>query len=261
MLIFIKPILIDGLKNISSIAHGTSPRCFETDAGERGTLRLGANGDESSSPLHRKIFLQSLGIESDEVYMVKQVHSDRVHLLSDPALSGNDIAGVEADAIVTVLAGKPIGVLTADCIPVIVYDARLHVLGVVHAGRKGTSENILSKTVGVLRDTYGSHPENIIVAMGPGIGGCCYEVDEICVKPFKEKFRRWDGFVKKSAGGKFMLDLFLANKEDGLNAGVCPENIFLSGKCTACQVDRFFSYRKEGKTGRLLTLAMLRHRK
>lgn len=211
--------------------------------------------------MHRKIFLQSLGVEADEVYLVKQVHGDRVYVLDDPALSSNDIAGFEADAIVTRLLGKPVGVLTADCIPVIVYDARLHVIGVVHAGRKGTAENILSKTVGVLRDTYGSHPENIFMAMGPGIGGCCYEVDEICVKPFKEKFRGWEGFVKKSAGGKFRLDLFLANEEDGLNAGIRPENIFRSRECTACRVDRFFSYRKEGKTGRLLTVAMLRRPK
>ncbi len=260
MQIIVRPFLIDELKKISALAHGVSPRCFETETGEKGTLCLGPNRDLGSSALHRKSFLRSLDVESDEVYLVKQVHGDRVYVLDNATLSCDDIAAVEADAIVTGLPGKPVGVLTADCVPVIVYDACLHVAGVVHAGRKGTAENILSKTIGVLRSVFGSRPENILVAMGPGIGGCCYEVDEICVRPFKDKFRTWADFAKKTVGDKYRLDLFLASEEDGLNAGIRPGNIFRLKECTACRVDRIFSYRKEGKTGRLLTLAMLRQR-
>ena len=258
MRIFIKPVLIDALKSFSSLAHGSSPRYFESENGEKSALLLGPIGDTGSLPAHREIFLRSLDIGSDEVYLVRQIHGDRVYVLDDAALSGGDLSGVEADAIVTRLAGRPIGVLTADCIPIIVYDALLHVVGVVHAGRKGTAENILFKTIGALRKSYGSRPENVFMGMGPGIGGCCYEVDDLCVRPFREKFGTWRDFVRKSADNKYMLDLFRANEEDGRNAGIPPKNIFCSGECTACQVDKFFSYRKEGRTGRMMTLAMLR---
>lgn len=256
--VFISPILIDELKNISSLAHGTSPRYFEDANGEKKPLLLGPAGDAYSSSLHRKQFLRALDIKSDDVYLVKQVHGDRICVLDEAAVSGGGLAGVEADAIVTRLPERPIGILTADCIPIIVYDRHVHAAGVVHAGRKGTAEKILSKTIGVLRDAYGSRPEHILVAMGPGIGGCCYEVDDFCVQPFKDRFSGWAGFAKKSTGDKYMLDLFLANSEDAVDAGILPRNIFRSRECTACRVDRYFSYRKEGTTGRLLTLVMLR---
>lgn len=257
MQVSINSIIIDDLKKNSSLIHATSPRFFETSSGEKEALQLGLISDPRSLPQHREWFLRSLGIESNEVFLVKQIHSDRIFILMNSSLSSNELATIEADAIVTCLTGKPIGVLTADCIPIIVYDKRLHVLGTVHAGRKGTAEKILSKTVAVLRDAYGSRPENILIGMGPGIGGCCYEVDEPCIQPFVQKYSGWNSFVKKSPGNKYMLDLFRANKEDALDAGILPQNIFHSGKCTSCLHDQLYSYRREGATGRLLTVAML----
>ena len=243
---FIKPTEIKELKSISSLVHGSSPRYFETTGGEKKVLLLGKNDGDETSPRHREYFLRALNIESDEVFFVKQIHSDRVYVLDNPAATENDIANIEADAIVTHLTEKPIVALTADCIPIIVYDARLHVAGTIHAGRKGTAENILLKTVLVLRDRYGSRPENILMGMGPGIGGCCYEGDDLCIQPFKKKYPAWTSFVKQTSEGKYMLDLFRANEEDGLSAGILRKNIFHSGKCTSCLNDQFFSYRRGG---------------
>lgn len=257
---FIKPISIKELKTVSSLVHGISPKYFETASGEKNLLLLGQKNSDGASPQHREWFLRALDIESDEVFLVKQIHSDRVYVLDNPSMSDDALAAIEADAIITHMTGKPIGVLTADCIPIIIYDTRLHVVGTIHAGRKGTAENILSKTVEALRNAYGSRPENILMGMGPGIGGCCYEVDDPCVQPFRQKYRGWTSFVTQSPGNKYRLDLFRANEEDGLNAGILRGNIFRSGECTSCLNEQFFSYRREGKTGRILTLAMLRPR-
>lgn len=255
MNVLIDSIKIHRLEKFPNLVHGFSPRSFKIEGGSKGSLALGLRGGPRSSPEHLSWFLRSLHIESNEVCLARQVHGDRVYTIEDPSITSIQTASIEADAIVTSLRGKPVGVLTADCIPAIVYDASVPVVGVVHAGRKGSAANILFKTVGVLINRYGGKPENIVIGMGPGIGGCCYEVDEPCVLPFKKN--GLPRFVKKVSRNKYLLDLFQANREDALAAGVLPENILRSGQCTSCENDRFFSYRKEGNAGRMMTVSML----
>ena len=111
-----------------------------------------------------------------------------------------------------------------------------------------------------MKEKYGCLPDKLIAAMGPGICGACYEVDESCIEPFREGHAAWKSFTENHAQGKYKLDLFAANRADGLAAGMRPENLLQAGNCTSCEEDRFYSYRREGATGRLLTLAMLRPR-
>lgn len=239
------------------LIHAFSPRSFEWEDGTKGELNFGTLKDDQTRSLHRQWFLRSIGIENNEIYQVRQVHGDRVYELKKPLSSLEKAAGIPADAIVTRLVNKPIAVLTADCVPVVLYDFRLHVAGVVHAGRKGTSQNILSKTVKTMQRVYGSKPEDILVGMGPGIGGCCYEVDASCIVPFKKQYAGWARFVKKLPSGKFMLDLFAANTQDARIAGLHPGQISQTGFCTACEVGQFFSYRREATSARMMTVAML----
>ena len=93
--------------------------------------------------------------------------------------------------------------------------------------------------------------------MGPGIGGCCYEVDETCIEPFRRAYPEWKSFVKLSPGNKGWIDLFTANELDAKEAGVPLKNIFRLWECTSCSNHRWYSYRSEGETGRLMTIAML----
>ncbi|MBI4383405.1 MAG: peptidoglycan editing factor PgeF [Nitrospinae bacterium] len=259
MHLLVEPVEIARLKNFSALAHGTSPKRYSLPGGESGLLRLGADGRGGSNRQHRDWFLRSLHIGPRDVFLVKQAHGARTYVLDDLSVASAGLASLEADAIVTNLVERPIGVLTADCIPIVVYDPVLRVAGAVHAGRKGTAEKILSKTIVVMRARYGCRPENIRLGMGPGIGGCCYEVGEECVGPFAQAFFGKSPFAQKSRERKYLLDLFGANEADGRDAGVLPENIFRSGQCTACSGDAFYSYRREGPgTGRMLTVAMLR---
>jgi len=249
------PSSINLLNKQPGIVHAFSPRNHERKNGAIGELNFAI--EDPFMRLHKQRFLRSIGIHKDDVFLVRQVHGDAVYTLKGASASHAQVADVPADAILTRLIGMPIGVLTADCIPVVVYDPRLRVAGVIHAGRKGTAQRIVSKTIQAMQNIYGSKPQDILAGMGPGIGACCYEVSAECIEPFKKLYPDWAGFVKPSPSNKFMLDLFSANAEDAQMAGIDPKNISKMGVCTSCQVKRFFSYRREGPTGRMLTVAML----
>ncbi len=246
---------ISPLKSQPGLAHAFSPRSHELKDGTTGVLDFSTGNPSTRSNI--KWFLQSIGMNKEEVFLVRQVHGDAVYDLKSASASSARIADTPADAIVTRLAGRPIGVLTADCIPIVVYDPRLHVTGVIHAGRKGTALKVISKTILAMQNLYGCDPRDILAEMGPGIDVCCYEVGADCIEPFKKLYPDRAGLIKPLPSGKFMLDLFSANREDAITAGIEPENISKTGVCTFCEVERFFSYRREGTTGRMLTVAML----
>jgi len=246
---------INLLNKQPSLVHAFSLRSYEQEDDTIGELNFATGGQ--SKALNMQRFLRSIGVHKDAVFLVRQVHGDAVYALKDASASNGQVAAVPADAILTRLIDMPIGILTADCIPVVVYDIRLRVAGVIHAGRKGTAQRIVSKTIQTMQKIYGSRPQDILAGMGPGIGVCCYEVSANCIEPFKKLYHDWAGFVNSLPSGKFMLDLFSANAQDAQMAGIEPKNISKMGACTSCQVERFFSYRREGTTGRMLTVAML----
>jgi purine-nucleoside/S-methyl-5'-thioadenosine phosphorylase / adenosine deaminase len=251
---------IDSFSHFPHLVHAFSPRGFERERGVREELLLGRKADPRSSQQHRQWFLENLNIDSKELFLVKQVHGDRVFVLDDPQKSADQVEQEAADALITHLTEKPIAVLTADCVPVILYDPERHVVGVIHAGRKGTQMRVVSKTISILSNIYGCRPKNVVMALGPAIGGCCYEVEDPCIAPFREHYQGWKEFVTANSHNRFMLDLLKANEADGLGAGILKDNIHRSGECTSCNNDRWFSYRREGTTGRIISLAMLREK-
>ena len=259
--VFVKSGSIKLLKNFTSLTHGFNQRKFFNSEGEECDLLLGKFKDENNSLLHRKWFLNSLSIKnSDQIFILNQTHSDRVYVLDDYKKTENDVANEDADAIITHLQDRPIGVLTADCVPIILFDPVNNITGVIHAGRKGTQKRILSKTIAEMSTTYECRVPNIKMGIGPAIGGCCYEVDESCIKPFRKDYPQWKQFVKVAQADKFWLDLITANEQDALDAGIVAENIAKSDHCTSCENHLWYSYRREGKTGRILTLSMLKQK-
>jgi YfiH family protein len=260
MKFLLKTQAIDSFSFFPHLVHAFSPRSFEREKGIHEELLLGRKTDSRSSSQHRQLLLENLNIDSNELFFVKQVHGDRVFVLDDPQHSSDQVEQEEADALVTHLTEKPIAVLTADCVPVILYDPEKHVIGVIHAGRKGTQMCIVAKTISILSRVYGSRPQDMVMALGPAIGGCCYEVEDSCIVPFRENYQEWEDFVTANSNSRFMLDLLKANAMDGVRAGIAKDNIHQSGECTSCNNDRWFSYRREGTTGRIVSLAMLREK-
>ena len=169
-----------------------------------------------------------------------QVHGSDVIFINDSC------SNFEADGLITNLKGVPLLVFTADCVPVIFYDKVVGVIGVVHAGWRGTYASIASKMIKDLV-AYGSDINNIKTVIGPSISGKNYEVS----KELVEKFAKLevDNFYSEK-GGKYFLDLWQINKSQLLKSGVKEENIKIMNMCTVGDNDKFFSYRMDNATAK-----------
>ena len=184
---------------------------------------------------------------------VRQVHGDKIHVVTQHKAQGWSTLSdtVEADALVTNIPGVVLTILTADCVPILLYDPIACAVGAVHAGWKGTQAEILPKTIAKMQEKYGSKPQDILIAIGPAIGQCCYEVGGEVARHFTD----YMGAV--SAGkvaGKYQLDLKRVNQLQALENGITTENIEITPLCTSCAKDRFFSYRAEqGCSGRFIS--------
>ncbi len=213
-------------------------------------------GEPKEAVVSNRKVVEALFEKKEVCYFVlaNQTHSDHVHVVKEPNTKGwesLESAVADCDALVTNLKSVVLGVLTADCVPVLLYDPQSEAVAAIHAGWKGTKANIVLKTVQRMQHEFGTKPENIIAGIAPSIGQCCYEVGEDVASHFIEM----PEVLQHKGNGKAMLDLPLANKVQLMQAGITEENIEMSGICTACDVEHFFSYRKEnGCNGRFMSL-------
>ncbi len=179
------------------------------------------------------------------IYLPVQKHTDRVRILE----SYEDLLERSlSDAVVTALEDVLVGVRTADCVPLLLCTKDAKVVGAVHAGWRGTSQGILKKTITVMKNRFSVSPDDILIAIGPSIRGCCYEVGIEVVDALSSESGGSE-FIKRRDGRTF-VDLAEANRRQAINEGVRPENIWLSGDCTFCLPDRYHSYRKSKTTDR-----------
>jgi YfiH family protein len=168
--------------------------------------------------------------------------------MEDTSAAGEAVKG---DAAITNLPGTLLGIQTADCVPILLADTQTRTVAAVHAGWRGTAERIVEKAMAVLTEHYSVHPRNLVAAIGPHIGVCCYEVGEDVVRAVGDA----DAIVRRAEWVKPHLSLAVANRRQLLNAGVAPEHIDISSLCTRCRDDLFFSFRREGaRAGRMLSL-------
>ncbi|MEK7679165.1 MAG: peptidoglycan editing factor PgeF [Deltaproteobacteria bacterium] len=164
----------------------------------------------------------------------------------------------EADAIVTCLKHTPIGVLTADCLPALLYDPVKKAVGAAHAGWRGALLKIAQKTVQTMVKSFGSRPEDIIACLGPHIRPCCYDVKEDIIKEFEKVYGDAALGFFEFTNGSPRLDLAKAVSHSLIEEGLVEKNICSEAPCTACENKLFFSYRKEnGLTGRQLSFIMI----
>ncbi len=136
----------------------------------------------------------------------------------------------------------------ADCVPVLLADPKTGVIGLAHAGWRGTAAQIAKKTVAAMQETFGVQPENLLAAIGPSIGGCCYEVDDVV----RIQMQEYASCFTEKCNGKYWLDLWQVNRQQLMEVGVALSNISTAGVCTNHNPELFCSYRYEnGKTGRM----------
>ncbi len=205
--------------------------------------------DPLTDPVLRGRVLVALGFEPDGCVELLQRHTARV--VEVRAEDGGGFLGV-ADAAVTTSPGVVLTVRTSDCLPVLLADPQAGVVAAAHAGWRGLSSGILMRTVETMV-ARGARTDRIAVAVGPSIGPCCYEVDV----PVVEALGPWrDGALRPARPGHWMLDLRAVARSQLRACGVfqvsfCPA-------CTACDAEWFFSYRRDGRVGRMEGLIALR---
>lgn len=194
----------------------------------------------------------------DAFVMVKQVHGDDILIIDKPVdnmrVFAEQSAQKQCDAIITNQSNLGIGVVSADCLPALLYDPVQSVIASVHAGWRGSIKLILSKVVYRMMEQFNCRPEDILAGIGPVIGSCCYTVGEAVTEPLKEINPAWDRFLKPSGNGKSRLDLAALNTAQIEEAGLLRDHIFSLGLCTSCNEELFPSYRRDGVgTGRIIS--------
>lgn len=249
--------------------------------GRRGSrepvLNLGITDWDSRQHVieNRRRFAEALGANEMRMVTLRQIHSDIVQVVESHHAPQRRLPG---DALVTREPGLLLAVQTADCVPILLADTRTHAVAAIHAGWRGTLKRIAEKALGRMRMQFGTRPEDVLAALGPAIGGCCYEVGHEVAKEFAAQFadaRDWFAGPWEAIAGedqdpnwlpwltmmppghapeapRVHLNLLAANCSILRAAGVPPRNIAVSGFCTACRTDLFFSYRRERDTGRLM---------
>jgi YfiH family protein len=189
--------------------------------------------------------------------VANQIHSANIKVITKENTKGwnsIDDAIEECDALITNQYNIILTILTADCVPILLFDPIQQIVAAIHAGWKGTELEITLKTIEKMSMVFGSKPEDIIAGIAPSIGRCCYEVGDDVAKYFKHIT---NAFTQKE--NKTMLDLPYINKVQLLKAGVKEKHIEMSNICTACEVARFFSYRREqGCSGRFMSMIGLK---
>jgi YfiH family protein len=232
---------------------------------------------------NRKRFLHAAGADKMRVVGMRQIHSDIVHRVSskDSDVSNEPCKG---DALITRERGVLLVVQTADCIPILLADTKRRAVAAIHAGWRGTVRRIAAKALGRMQMDFGTRPEDVIAALGPGIGQSCYEVGPEVAKEFHAQFpesREWfdgpfDSLVSDGNDPNWLpwltmrppghqpppptahLDLIAANHAILTAAGIPAAKILSSGLCTGCRLDLFFSYRRERPTGRQMAAIGIR---
>jgi hypothetical protein len=211
---------------------------------------------------NRRRFQSALSASDLQLITLKQIHSDVIHLFN--AVPGEPCKG---DASVTNRPGLLLAVQTADCVPILLVDPKKRAIAAIHAGWRGTLARIAAKAIGQLQMHFATDPANLLAAIGPSIGPCCYEVGTEVATQFQSQFADApDWFDEFRTGDEpnpvqwlnmmppghqpppknVRLDLKKANRAQLLALGLKPQNIFSSGLCTACRPDLLFSYRKQG---------------
>ena len=249
------------LETLPRVCHGFSTRTGGIAAIHHSSLNLGYTSWDSIERVdeNRRRLLSALNLEDSHLATLSQVHSNRVYIIEDNPGEGNQPQG---DALATGVEDIALAVQTADCLPVLIADPVKRAVAAVHSGWRGTLARVLPQTMFEMEKAFGSRPSDLIVAVGPGIRACCFEVGPEVADLFERDYMGCSlvGPVQGRTG-KYLLDLSKALDVQMDLAGVPAENRYDLGVCTRCRTDMFFSYRAEGPAaGRMMAVIGLKGR-
>lgn len=249
-----------------------------------GELNLGFTAADPANNVleNRRLFRRAVaGGSNFPLVTLRQIHSSLVRRVTASDAAERPIW--KGDGLMTCEPGLMLAIQTADCIPVLIVDRKRRAVAAFHAGWRGTLKRIVENGVGRMRLEFGSEPEDMVAAIGPGIGQCCYAVGEEVRSEFLSQFSYAEELFRdvydsdpvrekypllfltarapghSNIGPSLHLDLVEANRRQLLDAGMAPDSVFALNQCTSCHHDRFFSHRADhGFAGRMLAVVGIR---
>ncbi len=245
----------DGIETAGGAAHGFSTRLGGVSEGIYASLNLGANRGDDPAHVRENYrrFCAAIGTDMERMVFSCQVHGCGVRVVTaaDIGKGLDRPVDYEADALITDVPGIALTVFSADCLPILLYDPQRRVAGAVHAGWRGTSLGIVTRTVERMVECFACRQEDILAAIGPGISKCCFETHEDVPNAMTEALGASAlQFIEILPTGKFHLDLKGLNAKRLEGAGVLAEHIAVSPDCTACMPEKYWSHRvTQGQRG------------
>ena len=240
------------------VSLGFSTKFGGVSTGYLESLNLGWNqGDLRENVVENyKRIANSLHVDWKKIVLSDQVHDKVVKVVSEKETTGEQfkkhLEGV--DGLVTKESGITLATSYADCVPIFFIDQVNKVIASSHSGWKGTVQKIGQETLRVMKENFGTNPENVHVVIGPSICQDCYEVSKDVIEQFQEAYKEeiYKDIFYPTKGDKYQLDMWAAIWHQLKDAGVKEETIFISGVCTCCNHKILFSHRKtQGKRGNL----------
>ncbi len=260
-------VLSQKLQAVPEVVHGFSTRQGGVSAISQpgrsrsgGDLNLGYSEHDAEENVrtNRKRWLRALSVDDQDFRFVllRQEHSKVIHTIRNREEAADDFTRpgtLQGDGLITDVPGVLLTVQTADCVPVLLCDPVRRAVGAFHAGWRGTLARIVEHAIESMQELYGTKPADIIAAIGPSIGPESYIVSTDLLQQFAAEFDYAAGLSRKSEQQTY-FDLWEANHQQLLRAGVPANNIDVTGMDTAADTTRFFSYRAEhGRTGRMMS--------
>ena len=249
----------------TGVRHGITGRA--PALWREGDISYATGGDPAAVFANRERWVTSIGVSAAAIVAVRQIHGNTVDIVTAAARGrgarGLDAATVPAaDALLTDAPDTPLLLGFADCTPLLFHDPQRGVVGLAHAGWRGTTADIAGETVRALVQHYGSDPARLIVGIGPAIGACCYQVDTPVIAAWAALGVADPAVAREVAPRdgrrQWRFDLARANRRLLERAGVPPDQIEDAALCTACHVAAYFSHRAEaGRAGRFAAIIAL----
>ena len=225
------------------------------------SLNLGfGSGDQLSQvEANRAAVARAFDLEPHLLLTVNQVHGSEILVIDQPNPDVSHFQRVESDAIITNQRNILIGILVADCFPIILYDRKKHVAGVIHLGWRGMAAGLLGRTVQAMREIFACQPADLCAAVGPGIAAHSYEVDRPVRDAFRQGSGQWQRIATEVSLGHWQLDLQKSCLLQLDAAGIERSAVDIVEECTCCHKETLFSYRRDqGRTGRQMGFTLLR---
>ncbi|HVD99599.1 MAG TPA: peptidoglycan editing factor PgeF [Cytophagaceae bacterium] len=237
----------ENLSAEKNIRHFVSGRDGGYSEGSLGGLNLSYKVGDNPEHVqkNRALLANAFSVSADKLIFPVQTHSNYIKTVTEK-ITPEDLE--DTDALITNTKGIMIAVMSADCVPVLLYDPAKQAVAAIHAGWRGTVSEIVKCTIEKMQKEFGSNPSDIIAAIGPSICEEVYEVGEEVIKAVEKVYGSKNGIITREQNGKGFCNLWEANRIQLINAGVLSANIEVAAMCTYQNADLFFSARQSGNT-------------